>query len=491
MKGSQAIIIGAGIAGLAASVRLKIKGYNVLVIEANEYPGGKLSSFEQHGYRFDAGPSLFTMPEYVDDLFRIAGRKPGEHFRYIRKEESCRYFWNDGTQITAHADMGDFAAEVRQKLGIDESIVLKKLSKSRRMFELAGRIFMEKPLHKAKTWLSYDVLRAFFQLNKLGINSTMHKDNQALLIHPKLVQLFDRYATYNGSDPYRAPGVLNMIPHLEHGIGTYMPVNGMHDITTSIFNLAMELGVEFRFGERVDAIMVKDGLSTGVKTSKQHYNATVVLSNMDVTPTYRKLLPSQKAPEKILSQERSSSALIFYWGIRRSFPQLGLHNIFFSNDYAAEFRDIFAGRVPSPDPTVYVNITAKDVRSDAPEGCENWFVMVNVPGNNGQDWEKLIPQYREIVLKKLTPLLGFNPGSVIETESTLSPVDIERKTSSMGGSLYGASSNNRFAAFLRHRNESSRIKGLYFCGGSVHPGGGIPLCLLSAKIVSELIPNPS
>jgi diapolycopene oxygenase len=214
-----------------------------------------------------------------------------------------------------------------------------------------------------------------------------------------------------------------------------------------------------------------------------------VVSNMDVTPTYRRLLRGQKAPEKILRQERSSSALIFYWGIKRSFPQLGLHNIFFSNNYKKEFQDIFNGVVPAADPTVYVNITSKDVPADAPAGCENWFVMVNVPEHKGQDWQKLIPAYREVIKRKLEPLLGADLTSVIENESTLTPLDIEFKTSSLGGSLYGTSSNNRYAAFLRHANESSRIKDLYFCGGSVHPGGGIPLCLLSAKIVSEICPN--
>jgi phytoene desaturase len=319
----------------------------------------------------------------------------------------------------------------------------------------------------------------------------MHEDNAAILKNPKLVQLFDRYATYNGSDPYRAPGVLNIIPHLEHGIGTFHPLGGMHDITESLFKLAEELGVKFHFKERVTKILVENGRVSGVQTEKQTYKAGLVVSNMDVTPTYRKLLPNQKAPEHILRQERSSSALIFYWGIRKSFSELGLHNIFFSNDYRKEFQDIFNGVVPASDPTVYVNITSKDVPSDAPAGCENWFVMVNVPQHKDQNWQELAVEYRRAIVSKLNPLLGIELDDLIENENTLTPLDIEVKTSSLGGSLYGTSSNNRYAAFLRHTNDSSRIKGLYFCGGSVHPGGGIPLCLLSAKIISELCPELS
>jgi phytoene desaturase len=318
----------------------------------------------------------------------------------------------------------------------------------------------------------------------------MHKANADQLENPKLVQLFDRYATYNGSDPYRAPGILNMIPHLEHGVGTFLPKKGMHEITTSLVALAEELGVRFCYNSRVNKILTDGGKTSGVVVGQETFKADLVLSNMDITPTYRQLMPEVKAPETKLNQEKSSSALIFYWGIKKEFAQLGLHNIFFSSTYKQEFEDIFRGKVPATDPTIYVNITSKDISEDAPEGCENWFVMVNVPTHNGQDWEVLIPQYKAIIIQKLNKILQTNLENLIETEDTLSPVEIERKTSSAGGSLYGTSSNSRYAAFLRHPNDHTGIEGLYFAGGSVHPGGGIPLCLLSAKIVSEIIPQP-
>ncbi|MDP2238048.1 MAG: phytoene desaturase family protein [Bacteroidales bacterium] len=486
----KAIVVGAGIAGIATAIRLQHKGYSVIVMEANSYPGGKLTQFTQGKYRFDAGPSLFTMPQYVDDLFKLTGHEPKTFFQYSRKDESCRYFWNDGTRLVAHADPKKFAEETEKTLGVKAEIVLKKLKKSHLMYELAGRTFLEKPLNRWSTWLNKDVGKAMLKLHKLSLFSTMHQDNKNILKHPKLVQLFDRYATYNGSDPYRAPGVLNIIPHLEHGIGTYHPVKGMHQITESLVKLAEDIGVKFHFNEKVDEILVSDGIVNGVKSNLGTYQAALVVSNMDVTPTYRHLLKTQKAPERTLKQEGSSSALIFYWGIKKSFPELGLHNIFFSEDYQTEFKEIFEGKTPASDPTVYVNISSKDVKSDAPEGCENWFVMVNVPQHNGQNWDELIPLYRKIIVSKLNPLLTVNIDEIIENESVLTPIEIERKTSSKGGSLYGTSSNSRYAAFLRHTNESNQIRGLYFCGGSVHPGGGIPLCLLSAKIVSEICPKP-
>ena len=198
-----------------------------------------------------------------------------------------------------------------------------------------------------------------------------------------------------------------------------------------------------------------------------------------------------KAPEKILQQPRSSSALIFYWGITKEFPQLDFHNIIFSDDYKTEFDYVFNRNSIYEDPTVYINISSKDEEGDAPVGHENWFVMINVPPNTGQDWDELIKNAKQNILKKLTRVLNEDISKLIDFEAILDPRTIESRTQSYQGALYGASSNNRFAAFLRHPNFKQGIKNLYFCGGSVHPGGGIPLCLLSGRIVSELIQKSS
>ncbi|MFT7347080.1 MAG: diapolycopene oxygenase, partial [Cryomorphaceae bacterium] len=208
--------------------------------------------------------------------------------------------------------------------------------------------------------------------------------------------------------------------------------------------------------------------------------------NMDVIPTYNRLLPDHDIPGRVEKQERSSSALIFYWGMEKKFDHLGLHNIFWSEDYQKEFSLLFEKKEITDDPTIYVNITSKHEKNDAPEGCENWFVMVNAPHVAGQDWEKTELETRKNILEKLSRMLGMDVEPFIKTERVLNPPTLESQTSSYLGSLYGTSSNDRMAAFLRHPNFTSKIKNLYFCGGSVHPGGGIPLCLLSGKIVSDL-----
>jgi len=197
-------------------------------------------------------------------------------------------------------------------------------------------------------------------------------------------------------------------------------------------------------------------------------------------------MPKLTIPKQVNKQEPSSSALIFYLGIKKEFPLLDLHNIFFTEDYQKEFDCIFKDKTVYDDPTIYIHISSKIVKEDAPSGKESWFVMVNVPSNEGQDWETLRKQTRKNIIQKLNRMLAINLDELIEVEEYLDPIRIEERTSSFAGALYGASSNDRMAAFFRHPN-FSKIKGLYFVGGSVHPGGGIPLCLLSAKISSEFV----
>ncbi len=483
-----AIVIGAGIGGIAAALRLSKKGYQVTVFEANDYPGGKLSAFSLGDYRFDAGPSLFTMPQYVNELFELHDEKASDFFTYKKKKIACKYFWEDQLQITAYADLTLFLEEVKNKLGVETDVLKKYLKRAKKKFDLTAPLFLEQSLHKLKGFLNVKTLKALINLGLYEINQNLHSVNATQLKEPHLVQMYDRYATYNGSSPYQTPGIMTLVQHLEQEYGTFIPDGGMEQITQSLFELAKRKGITFRLGEKVNQILVKKGKATGVKTKNQTLVADIVLSNIDVFPTYKNLLKDIKPPERVLTQESSSSAVIFYWGINRTFDQLDLHNIFFSQDYKSEFEAIFNQKEPTDDFTVYVNITSKDVPSDAPKGGENWFVMINTPADCGQDWDQIKNKLKEKTIAKLNRILKVDLSPLIQEEEVLTPPLIEQKTSSHLGALYGSSSNDRMAAFLRHPNFSSKIKNLYFCGGSVHPGGGIPLCLLSAKIATDLIP---
>lgn len=495
----QTTIIGAGIAGLAAAVRLAVAGHSVDVYEANDGPGGKLSQFTLGDYRFDFGPSLFTMPQYVDELFRLAGEDPADHFEYHRLPDVCHYWWNDGTTFVAPGDTDRLADAAAETFGVPRERVADFMAGAAKKYELTGRTFLEKSLHKAGTWLDWQVAGAMLRVPQFDLFTSMHAVHERDLQHPKLVQLFDRFATYNGSNPYKAPGLLSMIPHFEHHFGAYLPKGGMFDISSSIYELGKRLGVRFHFGQRVEEIVREGDKVVGVRVGGRHHPASTVVCNMDVFLAYDKLLPGAKRPERTLRQQKSTSAVIFYWGIKREFPELGVHNIFFSDDYANEFARLEAGEL-SDDVTIYVNVSSKLVTEDAPSGSENWFVMVNAPADTGQDWDEVVGRLRSRVLSSLQKRLTLGAPSpndaapaaaplesLIEEERIVTPPDIERLTGSHQGALYGTSSNNTMAAFLRHPNFSNRIDGLFFLGGSVHPGGGVPLCLLSAKITADLI----
>lgn len=261
----------------------------------------------------------------------------------------------------------------------------------------------------------------------------------------------------------------------------------MHSITHNLYKKAKSLGVEFQFNSKVEEVEVSNKKVKSIKVNGKGFETDLLVSNMDIAPFYKNLLPDEKQPKKVLSQERSSSALIFYWGIKKEFKNLILHNILFSDDYQKEFDFIFNKKDIYEDPTVYLNISSKHNSSDAPIDMENWFVMINVPSDQGQDWDELIKRSKTNIIAKINRVLKTDVQDLIVFEDILSPKLIQSRTSSLGGSLYGSSSNEKMAAFFRHRNYSPNISNLFFCGGSVHPGGGIPLALSSAKIVSELI----
>jgi phytoene desaturase len=478
-------ITGAGIAGLASAIRLAARGHKVTIFEQAATAGGKMAQFHHQGFRFDTGPSLLTLPQLVDELFSLAGENPSDHFTYNRMESSCRYFWDDGTVINAWQNSERFADEIEEATGVEGRHIISFLEKSKRLYELTSEVFMFNSLHKWKNYFSPAFRHSMLYLNELDAFTSMHLRNQRWFSHPKVTQLFDRYATYNGSNPYQAPATLNIIAHLEHSLGAFFPAHGMYSIVSSLTGLATRLGVEIKYNTLVQEIITEQKKATALKVNNQCVPFDSIISNIDIRNLYHKLLPGLKAPSSVTNIQPSSSALIFYWGIDSLFPALDVHNILFAQDYAQEFEHLFMKKTLSDDPTVYIFISSKIVQSDAPAGKENWYVMINVPENTGQDWDELTAQARKHIIGRINNVLKTNIEQHILFERIADPRSIERDTGSVGGSLYGSSSNNPFSAFMRHPNYSGKIQNLYFTGGSVHPGGGIPLCLASAKIVDK------
>ncbi len=488
MKQKSVTIIGSGVAGLAAAIRLAVKGHGVHVYEKNSYPGGKLSLIEKDGFRFDAGPSLFTQPANIEELFAFAGESMAPYFSYTSVDTACTYFFEDGTTFKAPSNAEKFAEEAAENFEADASLIKKYLNQSANVYQHIAEIFLSYSLHKRSTWFRKEIFGALKHVKLYHLLQSFHQLNKKLLVHNKLVQIFNRYATYNGSNPYKAPAMLQVIPHLEYNEGVFYPKGGMISITNALYQLALKHGVHFHFNTAVESIIHHDGMAYGIVVNHQNIFADMVISNCDAYFTYKNLLKDKDTAALLLKQERSSSALIFYWGIKKEFSQLGLHNILFASNYEAEFASLFDQKKIYQDPTVYISITSKCERGlHAPKGCENWFVMINMPAGTAQINDELISQCKGNIIQKINRLLHTDIEQFIFTEDVLDPALIELRTGSYGGSLYGTSSNSRWAAFLRHPNFSSHIKNLWFAGGSVHPGGGIPLCLRSAKIMCDHI----
>ena len=484
----KAGIIGSGIAGLASAIHLARKGYKVQVFEQAPTYGGKLGVAHIGNYRFDLGPSLFTMPHFVEELLDAELLKK---FQVIRLETLCHYFYDHLEKpFIASGEIDKFIQEAAEYFEENPENIQNFLKKAKELYNITAPVFLENSLHKLSTYTSKTGRKGIANLWRIDMFNSMNSALEKQFNNPQLIQLFNRYATYNGSNPYKAPATLNVIPHLEFFYGAYLPIKGMRNIADIVYEQALKLGVEFYFDTTINGAEInsKHRITKLISNKNKVFDLDICIANIDVKLLYRQVLKAP-IPKRIENAENSSSALIFYWGIKQKFPELDVHNILFSNNYKEEFEAIFDRKSLQNDPTVYINITSKQIPTDAPSYGENWFVMINAAHDTGQYTPEYLEEVRNRIIKKINRVLKVDIASLIEVEDILQPVTIASRTGSDKGSLYGSSSNNRMSAFFRQSNYSSQFKNLYFCGGSVHPGGGIPLCLLGAGILNKIIPN--
>lgn len=480
------VIIGAGLAGIAAALRLRRLGHDVTVLERSSDYGGKLGTFDWNGFRWDRGPSLFTEPQLVDELFSLYGKDPRAYFNYAPSETACTYFFPDSDPVTFYTDRERLKTELSERFGIESAKkTIGYIDESRSTYQRIGTFFTDHPQPTVKDIFRGELLVRYPHFLSAKMRRTLHRYNETKLADPRLVQLFDRFGTYNGSDPFRMSGLYSMIPHLEHNDGTYFPEKGMRSIVDALYLLAVENGVGFRFGQQIWSAVLTENLGYHIETNGETLQADTLVCAIDHLPFYKQILKDNRLHDKYARQERSSSALVFYWAVDRVFP-LGLHSIFFSSDYKKEFEAIFGSRTLPSEPTIYVHISATANPDDAPEGCQNWFVMINTPSGIVPDASQT-EALRTFILDRIGRQLGISLREHILFEQTWNARGIEEDTGSAAGALYGAASNGKLAALKRHGNKSAFYPNLYFCGGTVHPGGGIPLVLRSARIVEQLI----
>ncbi|MEO1443502.1 MAG: phytoene desaturase family protein [Chloroflexota bacterium] len=485
---NNAVVVGAGIAGLTTAIRLAADGWNVQVYEKNDQVGGKMGEVRADGFRWDTGPSVITMRHVFEELFAYAGRNLNDYLTLLPVDPLTRYFYPDGSVLNASADLTKMSVEIEQFDERDIEGYLRYLSYAAKIHRITGPVFIYN--RPPKMW---DILSVPpHEMPAVDPLRTMNGAIKSFVRSPQMRQLLGRFATYTGASPYRAPATLNVIAHVELNGGVWYPQGGIYAIAAALEKLAVELGVEIYTGCPVEQISVENGIVTGIVIhGGQMINADAIVTNFDVALVYEKMLPPEIATPQRLNQltsvEPSCSGFIMLLGVEGTHETLAHHNIFFSPDYPAEFKNIFEDGVPPYDPTIYVTATSKTDSEHAPDGCENWFVLVNAPplGEN-YDWEQNVARYRNVVLDKLAEY-GHDVRDSIRYEQILTPVDIEKMTGARRGALYGASSNSKWAAFKRPHNRAPDVQALYFTGGTTHPGGGVPMVMLSGKSAARMI----
>ena len=489
MKNKRVAVIGGGLGALSGAIRLARLGFSVQLFEKNPTIGGKVNEVVLEDYRFDTGASLLTMPFVIDELFDFAGFKRSDYLDVVPIEPICRYFFADGSMMDASADKAKMKTAIAQLSPDDVAAYERFLKYAERIHELTAEIFMFTPIHEFRNLLHLRHFRTLLSLHQIDPFRTVHQSVSRFFSDPRLIQLFDRYATYNGSDPFQAPATLNIIPYVEYGLGAYYIKGGIYRLVDALKTVARERGVHIRTSAKVERIcQVGNRRVNGVQVNGERIDADYVLCGADAVVTYHELIDGhQHRREKLDQLEPSLSGMVFLWGIKGKHRNLAHHNIIFSSDYVTEFRQIFGHQQVPEEPTIYIAITSKSDTGHAPVDGENWFVLLNMPYlAPGQVWAKEKARMRRGVLERLKQL-GFDIAAQIEVEQVYTPEDFSELYGSNRGSIYGVSSNSKTTAFKRLPNRSRNPKGLYFAGGSVHPGGGIPLVMLSGKIAATLI----
>ena len=491
MPAPDTVVIGAGVGGLAAAIRLAAAGQRVLVLERNAAVGGKMSEVRAAGFRFDTGPSVITMRAVLEDLFVAAGQRMQDHLELLPVDPLTRYFFADGNTLDIARSLPDTLAQIARLNERDVAGYQKYLAYAARLYNITAPVF------------TFGPPPAFASLRHVSVADAVFAGGQALrsmqaaicahVQHPHLRQLLGRFATYVGASPYQATALLSVVAHVELNGGVWYPRGGVYSIATALAGVARKLGVEIRTGAAVTAIELhphqKRQRVAGVRlASGEVIAARAVIANTDVAGVYAQLLPAAFGARaaRLARREVSCSGFIMLLGVAAQHAHLAHHNILFSADYAREFQQLFAQECPPDDPTVYVAITSKTDAGHAPAGCENWFVLANVPASSAHyNWEDGRARYAELVLARLARL-GLDVRT-LRFRTSFTPPDLERMSGARRGALYGVSFNHRLAPFVRPRNAAPDVGGLYFAGGTTHPGGGVPLVLLSGKRAAELV----
>jgi phytoene desaturase len=485
----KTIVAGAGIGGLVSAIYLARAGHDVTVYEKNSIPGGKIDEVFIDGFRFDLGAALLTMPEIFLEFFNDIGEKADDHFKIIRLDKSCKYFWSDGTVFNAYCDKGKLFNELEQVFGEQEKEGFKSfLNYAKLFYDLLRESFLKGEFKLRNYFTARGVLNFTKFISGKSINDLSNK----FFKNKKLRQLINRSSIYNGSSPYLSPQLFSIIPFVEYEFGSWYVKGGIYKITETLTALCKKYGVEINTGfELTDLKDMKKKITE--LTFKNEYNVDTYVRNFD------KLICNFTNNEKLVYDKYldnfdwSSSGFLMLMGLDKKFEMMDRHNIFFSDDYENEYIDIFEKKIPSDDMTIYISISSKIDVKDAPEGCENWYIYVIAPylSDNFEWTDRNKNEYMDKVIQKMESFLyPDSSGTMLKDHikfcKIYSPADFKEKYNSEYGAIYGLSCNSLYTLMKRPPNRSKKFDNLFFVGGNTLPGGGVPLCFLSGKMISKI-----
>ena len=485
----KVVVIGGGLGGLAVALRLAHKGCEVTVCEQGPAFGGKMNRWVSNGFSFDTGPSLITMPWIFSELFEVAGASMEEHIEITQLDPMSEYVYPDGTRFNYSSSIPDWLGTVRNLDSRDVDGFLRFMKLGAQLYEVSKDTFLRRrPLDWPKITDSGVIRHLPWRYGWGNYDRTV----RAHFKSPQLRQLYNRYPTYVGSSPYQSPATLAVIPYIEYTFGGWYIKGGLYRIVESLVQLAGKAGIRLLLNSRVDEIEHAGSRVKGVRLADEtRLDADLVVMNGDASYVKGMLRENRNGVIRdtgLNQKDRSMSGLVMLLGIRRTMPELHHHTIYFSSDYRREFSELFDQRKFPADPTIYINAPSRSDRSIVPGEGETLFIMANAPANDSDAWdESQIAEARRAVFARLRA--GGFPD--IESDIVVSDVWTPKKIAGRylmpGGAIYGTHSHGWKKAFLRPGNKDSRFGGLYYVGGSTHPGGGTPTVLLSAQITSELI----
>lgn len=504
MTSSHVVVIGGGLGGLSAAVVAAARGHRVTLLDKNPWLGGKAAVLNlpagEHGaaggnsgFRFDMGPTILTMPRVLRRILAEAGRGLQDEIPLIRLDPQWRCFFEDGTRIDLMQDVGAMA-EAMDRFAPGNGAGYRRFQDvAHDLHGISEKFFFWKSVEGIGDTMNF---RANLDPNTmrdvlaLRMGQTVARVIRGHVPDARLSQMLDHYCQYVGSSPYLAPAVLCGIGDMQAAEGVWYPKGGTRAVAEGLARLAGELGVDLRPATEVTGIEIENGAVRAVKAGGERIACDAVVSNMDAIRTYGELVGGAAARRYSRRKyEPACSGVVLYLGLNKRYDHLAHHDFVFSRDAEEEFDAIYKKGIPAPDPTAYLAAPAATDPSVAPEGGEALYVLVHTPHlRPGQDWSKMLPQYRRTILDKLKRTAGMEDiESRIVVESHLTPQDIHDRYKVLDGAIYGLASHGRFTGAFKPGNRSRAVKGLYLAGGAAHPGPGMPMVMMSGWIAADAL----